>query len=182
MSESEFLELFKDHDFIAPRPSHYKSVKEHYEKSHNSNDLVKLLEVIDKVAPEYSDDAKEYLDSKDEYLYNMFVFRKEDFLHYCNFLFKVVNEFAKDNDENLRLYISERLTGIYIWNLIKSGKRPLYLPILHVRSKSLKAARKQVKQNMKDKVDNGLMYRLKPLILCFLPRHVEQWFRRRKAK
>ena len=182
ITNSKLEELFKDYDFIVPTPSKYKSVKQHFEKSHNKEDLPKLLKSIEKVAPEYLESANEYLDNKLEYLYNMFVFDKNTFIAYSNFIFKVIEDFLKDGNEDQRLYVSERLTGIFIWDLIKKGKLPLCLPILHIRSKSLKIAIRQVKKNFKENTDHGFIYKIKPLILCLLPRHLEQWFRRRKTK
>ena len=182
VSNEQLDKIFKDYDFVVPRPSHYKSVQDHFEKSHNKEDLSKLLDVIDRLCPEYYETAVEYLTQKNEYLYNMFIFSKEDFIKYGDFIFKVLDEFTKDFDDSKRLYVSERLTGIFVYSLIKSQKKPLLLPILHVRSKSLKAARKQVKQNFKEKADRGFIYKVKPLILCLLPRHLEQWYRRRKAR
>lgn len=174
--------LFNDYDFIAPRSSHYRSVKKHYQKSHNKEDLDILLNAIDKVAPEYKESAEQYFDGQDEFLYNMFVFKKEDFVNYYNFVFPVLDEFLKLKPEVQRLYVSERLTGVFITHLMRQGKTGLFLPILHVRSKSFKIANKQVKQNFKENKDRGLFYKLKPVILCFLPRGVEQYFRRRKAR
>lgn len=182
VSNEQLDSIFKNYDFVVGKPSHYKSVQNHFEKSHNKKDLTKLLDAIDKVAPEYFDSAVEYLNQKNEYLYNMFIFSKEDFVKYGEFIFKVLDEFTKDFDTSKRLYVSERLTGIFVHFLINSQKKPLFLPILHLRSKSLKAARKQVKQNFKEKADRGFIYKMKPLILCLLPRHLEQWYRRRKAK
>ena len=173
--------LFEKYDFVVPKPSHYKSVRAHFEKSHNKEDLDKLLVSIEKIAPDYLDSAKAYLENKDEYLYNMFIFKKADFVDYCKFLFSVLDDFVKVNDAQ-RLYVSERLTGIYVYNLIQKDKKPLCLPILHIRSKSLKVANKQVKKNFKENTDRGFIYKIKPLILCLLPRHLEQWFRRRKTR
>ena len=181
-SSEQIEELFKDYDFIAPRPSHYKSVQKHYERSHNRVDLGILLSVFDEVAPEYSDVAREYYQSKDEYLYNMFVFKKEEFIKYAEFLFKVVDQFFKENGGVNRLYVSERITGIYIYNMLKSGQKAKLLPVLHVRRKLIVPAFREVRKNFKKKMDRGLFFKLKPLILCFMPRHVEQFFRRRKAK
>ena len=160
VDSNKMNEIFGKYDFIVPRPSHYKTVQDHFEKSHNKEDLSKLLDVIDKVAPDYFDTAVEYLNQRNEYLYNMFVFSKEDFVKYGDFIFKVLDEFTKDFDKSKRLYVSERLTGIFVYSLIKAGKKPLYLPILHIRSKSLKVARKQVKQNFKEKADRGFVYKI----------------------
>lgn len=174
--------IFKDYDFIAPKASHYKSVRKHYEKSHNKTDLDSLLKAIEKVDSSYLEDAKEYLEGKNEFLYNMFVFKKEDFLTYGKFIFDVLEEFMKLVKDVNRLYVSERLTGIFIHHLLKQAKKGLFLSILHIRSKSLKQANKQVKINFKENKDRGFVYKMKPVILCFLPRYVEQHFRRRKAK
>lgn len=182
ISQEKLNEVFKQYDFVVPRPSHYKSVQDHFEKSHNKEDLRSLIEVISNVAPEFYEDAVEYFNQDKEYLYNMFIFSKEDFKVYGDFIFKVLGEFTKDFDEKKRLYVSERLTGIFVYHLLKSGKKGFYLPILHIRSKSLKTARMQVKKNFKEKADRGFVYKIKPLILCLLPRHLEQWYRRRKAR
>ena len=181
--EGERLDqFFSDYDFIAPRSNHYRSVKKHYEKSHNKEDLPILIKAIEKVAPEYRKSAYEYFDNGEEYLYNMFVFKKEDFIAYCEFIFKVVEEFLKEKPDVQRLYVSERLTGVFINKLISDKKTGLFLPILHVRSKSFTAARKQVRENYESNIDHGFFYKQKPIILCLLPRCVEQYFRRRKAR
>lgn len=174
--------IFRNYGFVAPRASHYTSVRKHYEKSHNKTDLDNLLKAIENVAPSYLEDAKEYFESKNEFLYNMFVFKKEDFLLYGKFIFDVLEEFINLSKDVNRLYVSERLTGLFIYHLLKEGKQGLFLSILHVRSKSLKLANKQVKINFKENKDCGFIYKMKPIILCFLPRCVEQHFRRRKAK
>ena len=182
ISEDKIEKFFSDFDFIAPRPSHYRSVRKHFEKTHNKEDVDLLLKVIDEVAPNYKKDAEEYFDGGDEYLYNMFVFTKEQFKEYGEFIFPVLDKFVSLKKDIDRLYVSERLTGIYITHLLREGKKALLLPILHIRSKSLKAANKQVKENFKQNKDRGLIYKLKPLILCFIPRFIEQELRRRKAR
>ena len=182
VDEDKIGRNFSDYDFIVPRPSHYRSVRKHFEKTHNKEDIDLLLKVIDEVAPKYKKDAEEYFDGGDEYLYNMFVFSKSQFEEYGNFIFPVLDKFVSEKKDIDRLYVSERLTGIFITHLLSEGKRALLLPILHIRSKSLKAARKQVKENFKQNKDRGLMYKLKPLILCFIPRFLEQDLRRRKAR
>ena len=115
----------------------------------------------------------------------MFVFDKDTFIKYADFLFLVVDEFCRVKEHSLRLFISERITGLFIYKLIKEGKKPLYLPVMHVRRKLLWPAFKQVVYNFKKGKRSGnrsLFMKLKPLILCFMPRHVEQFFRRRKAR
>ena len=177
---------FKEYDFIAPLPSHYKSVRKHYEVSHNRKDVNILLNIIQNKFPKYYDDAVQYFDSKDEFLYNMFVFSKEDFLEYAEMLFAMIDEFYLEKKEKVvRLYLSERITGIFITHLLNQGKKGLYVPVMHVRRKLVWPAFKQVVSNFKKGKKSGnrsLFMKMKPLILCFMPRHVEQFFRRRKTR
>ena len=92
VNNEKLSEIFGNFNFIVPHPSHYKSVQNHFEKSHNKEDLIKLIDVIDRVAPEYYETAVEYLNQKNEYLYNMFVFSKADFIKYGDFIFNVLDE------------------------------------------------------------------------------------------
>ena len=182
IDNDRLCQIFHDYDFVCPSPSYYRSVRKHYQRSHNKEDLDVLLEAINNISPKYKDDAEDYFDNSREFLYNMFIFKKEDFFEYCSFVFPVLEEFLKLKSDAQRLYVSERLTGIFINHLLNKGMSGLFLPVLHVRSKSLKTANKQVKENFKLNKDRGLFYKLKPIILCFLPRWVEQYFRRLKTR
>lgn len=182
VTENTIKTIFKDFDFIAPLPSHYRSVQRHYEKSHNKEDLKVLLNVIEEDKPDYIEDAKSYLTSKDEYLYNMFIFKRDDFLRYCEFIFDISARFLKKTKTKNRFYISERLTGIFINHLYNEGKESLKLPILHIRTKSFKSSHKQTKTNLKNNSDNGKFYKIKPILLYLVPRSIEQCLRRRKCR
>lgn len=167
--------IYKEYDFIAPYPNHYKSVRHHYEKSHNDKDLPILINIIKEKENEYLEAANKYLDGQDEYSYNMFVFKRGDFAEYGRFVFNVLEEFEKEMGDSNRLYVSERLTGIFITYLLMKGYKAKYLPILHIRKKSLKG----IKTNKKDR---GLFYRFKNLILFLMPRWFEQYLRNKKAR
>ena len=183
VDQERLHKIFEKYDFIAPRPSHYPSVRKHYERSHNRKDIDILLKVIEEKFPEYDKDAKEYFDSKDEYLYNMFVFSEKDFLEYAEFIFSCIEAFCLAKEDKVaRMYLSERITGIYITHLLNQGKKPLCLPILHVRRKLIFECIRQSFHNMRHSNDRSLFIRLKPIILCLMPRHLEQFFRRRKTK
>lgn len=182
INNERISQIFHDYDFICPSPSYYRSVRKHYKKSHNKEDLDILMKAIINVAPEFKEDAEDYFDNSREFLYNMFIFKKDDFIEYCSFVFPVLEEFLKLKRDVQRLYVSERLTGIFINHLLNNGKSGLFLPVLHIRNKSFKLANKQVKENFKLNKDKGLFYKLKPIILCFLPRWVEQYFRRLKTR
>ena len=175
-------DIFTKYGFIAPRPNHYKSVKKHYEKSHNKEDVELLIKCIEQISPKYIKDAIEYLNGNNEYLYNMFVFKKESFIEYGNFIFPILDKFVSLKPNIDRLYVSERLTGVFIYHLIKQGFTPYFLPILHVRSKSIRAAFKQIKESKDANKKSSLFFKFKPLLLCLLPRWFEQILRRKKAK
>ena len=175
-------ELYKEYDCIIPRPSHYKSVRHHYEKMHNAVDINVLLKVIDEQFPEYKDDAESYFNGQNEYLYNMFVFDKNDFMVYAKFDFDLINAFCiESKSEITRLYLSERITGIFITHLLNSGKKGICFPVLHVRRKLIFQCIKQSIQNIKNSRDRSFLIKLKPILLCFMPRHVEQSIRRKKS-
>lgn len=164
--------FFRDYVFICPRGNYYRSIRRHYEKVHDKekHDIDRLLGIIEKSEPGYKKAAIEYLEGQKEYSYNMFVFKKETFVEYARFLFNVVDQFAGNYNGN-RLYISERITGIFIQSLIMKGQTPLYLPILHVREKG----------HLKKNNEKGFM-KIKPGLLEIMPRWCEQWLRRRKAR
>lgn len=182
VGEDQVENIFKDFDLIVPRASTYRSVRRHYERSHNKDDLNLVLKCVEELCPQYLESVKEYFDNPKEYLYNMFVFKKADFIRYGEFIFPLLEKFVSLRPNLDRLYISERLTGAFIHSLIKEGKTPLHLPVLFVRSRSLKVARAQIKDNKEKNKQASLFYKYKPLLLCLIPGHLEQFLRRRKAR
>lgn len=181
INEEKIESFFRDYDLITHSPVKNKTVRKHYEKSHNKGDLDVLVGIIEKKYPKYAKVAKEYIDSNREFLYNMFVFKKDDFIEYAKFIFDVMDEFALERG-NGRLYISERITGIYISYLISKGALALYAPIYNVRKKNHKAAKEAVKENKRIGKDNGFIFKYKPLILYYMPRCMEERLRRRMMK
>lgn len=182
IDNSKLERIFNDFDLIVPYPNRYKSVKRHYEKAHNDVDVDIILDIIKKDYPKLYKVADEYFINQYEYSYNMFVFKKDDFVKYSSFIFDVLEKFINIKKEIDRLYISERLTGIYINYLISSGFRPLKLPVLHIRKKSFKKSIDQVDDNFKKGKDNGFIYKCKSLWLFLMPRWFEQLLRRNKTK
>ena len=143
-------------------------------------DLDILLDVIAEIAPDYLPAYEQYIEGDEEYLYNMFVMSREDFKDYGDFIFPVLAEFAKRRPHKEdRLYVSERLTGAFLFYLKNQEKRILHLPLLLTRSRSLKAAFRQTKANFKEHPENGFHFKTKPLWLTLLPRWLEQRLRNR---
>lgn len=132
MISAEQLSLLLSHgSFLCPRPARRRSVYRQYALTHNAEDLDLATELLKKLSPEYAEAAEEYLAGKENYFFNMFVFSREEFLRYAAFVFPILEEYCKVRGTTDRLYISERLTGIFIRQLIREGKNPIYLPVLY---------------------------------------------------
>lgn len=116
------------------------SVKEQYKKSsregeHVYQDLLDVEKIIEKDFPQYRIAAKNYLNGNSHYFGNVFVLRKDLFFEYCEFIFKAIKIFLSLHDDFdkrspwlQRLFISERLTGIFITRLKETEYRVLDLP------------------------------------------------------
>ena len=82
--------------------------------------------------PEYYHDVKLFQREPKNYLCNMFVFKREDFFDYCQFVFPILKKLLENRDlfENKGVtqgrapgFISEWLTTIFIFHLIRVKKR-----------------------------------------------------------
>ncbi len=89
-----------------------------------------VLELIDELFPQYSEAAKEYMESKEYYAYNCFVMSKELYDLLCEFQFGVLTEFVKRFDmtgytgNKIRTpgYMSEIMYGVFIYWLKRQEK------------------------------------------------------------
>ena len=117
-------------DFVCPRPSRRTSVRRHYAMTHSAADLDRAIMILKRLYPDYAEAADEYLDGSDNYFFNMFIFPREIFFRYAEFLFSILREYLAESKEGARLFISERLTGIFIHRLKQEGLRPTELPVL----------------------------------------------------
>ena len=128
----EYAELLLSHcDFIAPRPARRRSVEKQYALLHDKKDLDLVKEIIKERSPEYLEAAETYFKGKDCFFFNMFVLPKELFFRYAEFVFPILAEFQKRKDGVERLFISERLTGVFFEKLLLEGKKATYLPVLY---------------------------------------------------
>ena len=123
--------LFEKGDFVCPRPSRRQSVYRHYAMTHRAKDLDLAVEILKRLFPDYAEAADEYLEGNENFFFNMFIFPKEIFFRYAEFLFPILAEYLSVKREGERLFVSERLTGIFLHKLIKEGLRPVYLPVLY---------------------------------------------------
>ena len=131
ISEDALRRCLSHGDFICPRPSKRMSVSRHYAMTHKIEDLLFAVSILKRIFPDYAESADEYLAGTDSYFFNMFVFPKEVFFQYAEFIFPILNEYVKERGKEDRLYVSERLTGIFLYHLMKKGAHPITLPVLY---------------------------------------------------
>ena len=118
-SEEKLQELVKGCDFIA-HIGKVKNVYQHYLENHRKEDIDLAFEILYEQHPEYKSYAKEYFAGDYSNFCNMFIFSKEIFFDYCEWIFGILEEFEKRVDTSeKRFFISERLTGVYIYRLMQ---------------------------------------------------------------
>lgn len=182
-SPSKLRDILAENDFIAPKPMKETSVYEHYKNAHDSSDLDAAIETIKTFFPEFYDSCQKYVFGQNSYFYNMFVFDKNTFFRYCEFLFGVIDK-IKDRFVGKRLFISERLTGIFIEKLISEGKKGAFLPTVYIEGKlSWKDAFSLTKKNLALRKGGGiksLIYAFKPVLEKIVPGFVFRAYRNRK--
>ncbi len=95
-------------------------VYRHYVENHRKEDLDLAFEILYEKHPEYRETAEEYFAGDISSFCNMFIFRREIFFDYCQWIFEILEEFERRVDlSEKRLFISERLTGVYIAKLMQ---------------------------------------------------------------
>ncbi|WP_159060018.1 DUF4422 domain-containing protein [Collinsella provencensis] len=85
-------------------------------------DLDRVIDILKKNHPEYSEDADRFLSGHNACFCNMFVMRREIFNEYCEWLFPLLREFVDTTDmsrysrEGVRTpgHLSERLLNIFL--------------------------------------------------------------------
>lgn len=184
-SREKVEELLTKYHFFVPKSAIRKSVYEHYKSAHDIKDLDKTVEIINNDYPEYATACKEYLQGQESYFYNMFLFDKITFYRYCNFIFGVLKK-LEERFETKRMYVSERLTGIFIKQLLLENKRALFLPIAYLEGKEkLSNVIESVKKELKLRKQQGkkdirsFLYAFRPLIIKVLPKFLVSAYRNR---
>lgn len=105
-------------------------IYKHYLENHRLSDMETALNILKKRYPEMRETADEYMAQNVGNFCNMFIFPKNIFFDYCKYIFGILQEFEDTVDTSeKRFFISERLTGIFIYNLIKQGKKYRVFPI-----------------------------------------------------
>lgn len=111
-----------------------KSVYEMWESYDNiffeKSILLTLLKLIDKLSPEYSDSAREYLNGEYHRGFNCYILKKNLFYRLCEFQFPIMFEIEKcidatDYNQTMKrtpAFMGEILYGIFMYHLIEKEK------------------------------------------------------------
>lgn len=126
--------LFDDCDYVA-HIGHVDEVYKHYKENHHVEDLELAIDILKKMHPGYAATAEAYLKMSYVNLCNMFIMPRDMFFEYCGWLFGILEEFERQVDlADKRLFISERLTGIFIEHQKRKGLRQKALPATFVHA------------------------------------------------
>ena len=133
-SRETMAHLFDDCDYVA-HIGHVDQVYKHYTENHHIEDLELAVKILKEKYPDYAATADAYLKMSYVNLCNMFIMPREMFFAYCAWLFDILEEFEKQVDlSDKRLFISERLTGIFIEQQKRNGKRQKALSATFVQA------------------------------------------------
>ena len=123
LTETEITEIMQTCDVILPQKREFKySIKEHFRKYHDLNDLKIVEDIIKSVFPEYIDAFHKTMNGNFLYSNNMFIMGNEEFNRLMNWLFAILFEFeSRINIQNYAGYqqrvfgfMSERLITVWI--------------------------------------------------------------------
>ena len=132
--------LMDDCDYVA-HIGHVDEVYKHYKENHHVEDLDLAIAILKEKYPDYASTADAYLKMSFVNLCNMFIMPRDMFFEYCSWLFDILEEFERRVDlSEKRLFISERLTGIFIEQQKRKGLRqkalsatfiqaPMHIPV-----------------------------------------------------
>lgn len=99
------------------------NVYQHYIENHKKEDLDLAVKIMLEKYPQYKDVTERYFAQDYSNFCNMFIFNKKIFFEYCEWIFNILEEFENRVDTSeKRFFISERLTGIFIANLMENKK------------------------------------------------------------
>lgn len=149
-----FAAVIPQYDVISPIAENmYVSVREHYAKAahHFAKDLDTVEQILKECFPDYVPAMERYLSGTCLYFGNIFVMRRDIFHAYCEWLFRIMEEFDDRRDlsgygaQEARVngYLAERLFGIYLTH-IRKELRVLELPRVHFENNSVAYQRRKL--------------------------------------
>jgi hypothetical protein len=109
-------------DFIA-HIGRVNNVYNHFIENHRKEDLDTVVEIMLEKYPKYENVTKEYFEGNESNFCNMFIISRDLFFEYCEWMFSILEEFERKVDlSEKRLFVTERLSGIFIADLINSKR------------------------------------------------------------
>lgn len=108
---------------------------QHYVDNQRQDDIDVAMEILKEMFPEYADTADAYMAGKISNFYNMNIFSRELFFQYCEFVFPIMEKFEErmPSVKNRRMFISERLTAIFVKKLMDDKQyKYKYLPVAFI--------------------------------------------------
>lgn len=118
-NEENVQKIVDGYDLICPKPYRRATIYSNYVQNHPFLSLDTAVDIIKERYPEYTSACDKYLAGSDAFLFNMFIMKRDLFFQYARWLFDILTEYEKREDiTGKRLFLSERLTGIFFQHLI----------------------------------------------------------------
>ncbi|WP_462174968.1 DUF4422 domain-containing protein [Pseudoalteromonas gelatinilytica] len=145
LSKAQLENILSKYDAILPKKRNYvvDTVYSHYKHSHHIDDLLLARKVIEENYPDYIDSFDKVMNNRKLCLYNMFLYDKEFFNSYCEWLFDillklsdliVIDDYTPYQSRVIG-FIAERLHNVYL-EKNAGGMKILYLDTLEPESES----------------------------------------------
>ena len=126
-SPERIRELLSQNDFVYCNGGE-PNVYARFPENHRIKDLNLALRILEEKYPSYTKTAKRFVNDSHSCFGNMFIFPKNIFFSYCEFIFEILQEYRNRTEYPMnRLSISEQLTGIFVQKLIENGQKGLGL-------------------------------------------------------
>lgn len=139
INQNEIEFLLQKYDAILPQARKMKnSVKTHYKKYHNINDLILIEAILKEKHPEFVEAFHEVMKSKRLYANNMFILKDEHFQEFMEWWFDVLFEFEKRIDIKKYTGYQQRILGFMAERLLnvwfrKKQLNCVELPVIYFK-------------------------------------------------
>ena len=120
--EQKMSDFVDGYDFIA-HIGNVPNVYQPYIRNQRKEDLDRAIDIALQKYPDYKTYIDRYFNGSESNFCNMCIFSKKLFFEYCEWIFSILEEFEKQVDmTQKRFFISERLTGLFIYRLMHNKK------------------------------------------------------------
>ncbi|MCR4661972.1 MAG: DUF4422 domain-containing protein [Clostridia bacterium] len=149
LKEDTIDNYLKTYDCILPWPTKVTNVYQNYLKNHIIENLGVLMGVLNDFTDNDFNVVKEYIYTKMWFEHNMYIFKKEKFLEFCDYTFPKLFEFEaryiRSYEETHKsiyivrdMSIYKILNGLYFYKLLKEGTNILFVPLVNVNNQKEK--------------------------------------------